>query len=445
VKELPLVMRAAWGGAVATAAVVVVMVVVAGAAGVSEWDIREHLASMTPYEWAGSGGAITPYTPPFGCELLSLYLVARHGSRYPTSKNIKAFDKLAELLARHSGEVTQPWMVGWRNPFQDDDQGLLSQRGIDEHVGLGKRFAARFKSAVLPYRPNLVSFTSSQSPRTAQSAGAFGQGMLPSWAPIAVLSESTTKDLVLRFFQNCQRYQVEVATNPAATAEARAFLDARRAVIAKRISARTGLPFDEVAAKDMIEAMWDLCGSEVAALDEIHHWCNVFDPQDVLALEFTDDLDSWWTRGYGYPIDYLIAEPLLKDIVAGMDAASQRRNGTADGRPNARLRFAHAETVLPFAALLGLFRDAEPLVANWTDEQIAARKWRFGSVAPLGSSIAFALYGCSGTPYVELLHNEMSTLLPGCNGLRLCPLAQFKSIFADVLAIDWDKLCSVPK
>ena len=87
-------------------------------------------------------------------------------------------------------------------------------------------------------------------------------------------------------------------------------------------------------------------------------------------------------KGYGNSLNYRMGVPLLEDIVQSMEKAITAKEGThththlkgqcwklyllyfilllAEKRvpgsyEKARLRFAHAETVLPFTCLLGLF------------------------------------------------------------------------------------------
>jgi hypothetical protein len=271
----------------------------------------------------------------------------------------------------------------------------------------------------------------------------------PELVPIASLSESGSQDFVLRFFDNCPRYTREVKQGSAAMAESNAYLAKVTPAIAKRVAEKTGLPAAELLKPGIVSAMWSACQSEFNVLGDLSRWCSVFEEEDVLALEYVDDLDCFYTRGPGIPIAYLDSAPLLTDIVAHMDSAVK---ATESQQPYVRasLRFGHAETVLPFSALLGLFHEDAPLTANMSAAAIAARKWRFGTVSPMAANVQLALYRC-GTdrqPFVELLHNEVPVNVPNCsnsNGSKLCSFTDFKTLFKSILSLDWDSLCERKK
>ena len=49
----------------------------------------------------------------------------------------------------------------------------------------------------------------------------------------------------------------------------------------------------------------------------------------------------------------------------------------------------------------GLFKDKVPLYANYTTEQIRARKWRTSVFAPFAANVAFLLYKSAEEYYVR--------------------------------------------
>lgn len=254
------------------------------------------------------------------------------------------------------------------------------------------------------------------------------------------------EDRLLRFFDACQSYVHKVKRAPWARAEAAKHVERHAEEIARRVSLRTGVDPAALSA-DTIRAMWLGCRAEVATFDKSDGWCTVFSRRDVELLEFADDLSAYYIKGHGHPLSVQCAQPLLADIVRHMDAVGGSHGG---GTESGYLRFAHAETLLPLVALMGFYVDERPLTAEWSDEEIANRKWRTAEISPLAGNVAFAQYKCkSGDKgedeqrYVEFLHNEIVKPIPGCdeNANGLCPLDSFKRIYKDVLDIDWNKLC----
>lgn len=407
----------------------------------SAWDVRSFLGDLTPYAYSYVD---KPYTPPEGCSLISYDLVSRHGSRYPTPPRTKNCLDFGALLQKYRDSLTSQWLRDWRCPVSLDDAGLLAHRGVYELSAIGSRAAKRFARALLPYNPNNVSITSSFVSRTSQSAAVYGRSVIGVWAdtvPLAVMSESFAYDYALRCYDLCPAYTQESLENPAAAKQSELYLRMVELDIAKRVSSKTGLPLD-VVIENLVDKIWDACRTEAMLFDDISHICSLFAQTDAEELEFVADLLSWWRRGYGVEIDTLVAAPLLVDVVRGMDASAA---GYAKGESyvRSRLRFTHAETLLPFMSMLGLFQDEMPLLANMTKAQIAARKWRVSMISPMSSSLAFALYQCTGQPEpaVELLHKEATVTLPSCGGQRLCPLSQFKKMYAAPLLLDWQSRC----
>lgn len=103
--------------------------------------------------------------------------------------------------------------------------------------------------------------------------------------------------------------------------------------------------------------MWTACTLELSILNDQKHFCSLFSEDAVRVMNYYDDLVAYWEKGYGYDIDYTIACPLMQNFVGSiMQVISSPVDDYAE---HANLRFAHAETVMPFLAyvwLLSCFR-----------------------------------------------------------------------------------------
>lgn len=125
----------------------------------SGWDIRGHLSTMTPYKYAATGSNST-YAAPAGCTLVSVDLVARHGSRFPTPRTIGTIKSLEAFVRAHNSTLNLPWMRGWVSPFRIEDEGRLSQMGAQEHYDLGRHFRQMFPGIVQDCDATKVRFRS---------------------------------------------------------------------------------------------------------------------------------------------------------------------------------------------------------------------------------------------------------------------------------------------
>ena len=424
-----------------------------------KWDLRGHLSSMTPYKYAKTG-ARDMYVPPVGCELVSVDLVARHGSRFPTLRTTGRIKSLEAFVRSHNATLTMPWMRNWTSPFFVQDEGKLSPMGIQEHRNLGKHFSRMFPSILRHCNLTKAHYTSTfvtnllpththikyiyththtnnpQKPRTGHSGTSFGEGAGCGSNVVPKAPNVGEEDRLLRFFDACPKYVAKVKNTAWARAEAEKYFALHTEEIARRIGRKIGVA-PKVLDSETIRTMWLACRAEVATFDKSDGWCTVFSQRDVRLLEFRDDMEAFYIKGHGHPLSNLCAQPLLADIAKHMDVVAGR-----NGSPPGYFRFAHAETLLPLMALLGFYNESTPPTAMWGDAEVTNRKWRTAEVAPLAGNVAFVQYKCGGNRFVELMHNEVVKAIPGCDGSeRLCPIKRFKEIFRNILGMDWNAAC----
>jgi hypothetical protein len=87
----------------------------------------------------------------------------------------------------------------------------------------------------------------------------------------------------------------------------------------------------------------------------------------------------------------------------------------------AKLRFTHAEIIIPFAQRLGLPRasTAVPAADTYTYRN---NPWRGEQIAPLAANVQWAVYANGGTLLVKMYYNEKETDFPGvCESARYIP------------------------
>eukprot|EP01128_Nolandella_sp_AFSM9_P011998 TRINITY_DN8879_c0_g1_i1.p1 TRINITY_DN8879_c0_g1~~TRINITY_DN8879_c0_g1_i1.p1 ORF type:complete len:507 (-),score=109.19 TRINITY_DN8879_c0_g1_i1:192-1712(-) len=409
--------------------------------------LSKNLGSKSPYHTKYGGGGDGGGGE---CEPAYLQLVARHGTRNPTQGDQNRFIKLAEFLSSLSEEEVNPefeWVREWVNPYAVEDAGQLVEAGEREHYELGKRFAERFPSLFPPvYTPSRVKIQTTVVPRASQSGNAFAYASLGqqkghigdlSYQPYWSYSQTEALDDTLRFFAICPAYKAE-KIDP--VPEMLKYREKAFPIIAKNLSSRMGINATLLSDPELLKTIFRACAFEVAQEKEVSQWCSVFTEEDIEAFEFIDDLESYYQKGYGLAINYGIACPLLKELT---DNVYGFHKGSAD-LPNqlVKLNFAHAETIMPLIALLGLHNDA-PGVMRWNSTQsvIRNRKWKTSQFSPFAGNIAFLLYRCGSDFQVRVLVNEVEVKLPKCDSV-MCPLGQFLEEYGSSKC-EFDKLCSL--
>ncbi|PPS07245.1 hypothetical protein GOBAR_AA13385 [Gossypium barbadense] len=195
---------------------------------------------------------------------------------------------------------------------------------------------------------------------------------------------------------------------------------------------------------------------ESSLLDITDQACSLFSPTEVALLEWTDDIQMFMVKGYGKSLNYRMGVPLLKDVLQSMSEAinADEDNQVPGSYEKARLRFAHAETVVPFSCLLGLFLEGSDFERIQKEEPLdlppkppQKRNWRGSIVAPFAGNNMLVLYSCpansSSKYFVQVLHNEHPIPMPGCGGTDFCPFQVFKDKIVEPHFIhNYDTLCN---
>lgn len=153
------------------------------------------------------------------------------------------------------------------------------------------------------------------------------------------------------------------------------------------------------------------------------------------------DMEDFYEKGPSYAGQdetYRIAQPLLDDFFASIDER------VAGGDTAATFRFAHAETIMPFAALIGAPGSTQQAPAVENPQSVAdvynyqKNEWRGESVTPMAANIQWDVATRDGidpetgkayTPLIRMLYNEEEVAFGGTNtltrGLSSCtPVAE---------------------
>nr|GMD57517.1 multiple inositol polyphosphate phosphatase 1-like [Ipomoea batatas] len=436
------------------------------------FDVRKHLCTVSRYgivkDILSEESIIAPEIPE-QCTPVHINLLARHGTRAPTKKKIVELDALANRLEvllkdakeeRKSLEKVPAWLHAWKSPWKGKRTGgQLIAEGEDELYNLGIRIRQLFPDLFNEeYHPDVYTIKASQIPRASASAVAFGMGLFSGRGKLgpgrnqafAVISESRASDIILRFHDCCQSYKgFRKSQHPTVDKLKEPVLNE----ITQGLMKKYGLNF----TRQDISSLWFLCKQEASLFNITDQACSLFSPSEVSLLEWTDDLELFIVKGYGNKLNYRMGVPLLEDVLQSMEQAIKaKEEGYAPGSyEKARLRFAHAETLLPFSCLIGLFLEESEFERIQREEALPLppkppqkRNWRGSVVTPFGGNNMLVLYSCptkeSSKYYVHVLHNEHPIPMAGCNGSAFCPFEVFKNrIAAPHLKHDYNTLCDV--
>ncbi|XP_050210441.1 uncharacterized protein LOC126660804 [Mercurialis annua] len=455
--------------AAAITSVILWLSVVAHSVADQSFNLRQHLSTVSTYGAVKDvvTNSVEESNLAEGCVPIHLNLVARHGTRSPTKKRIKELDQLASHLEElirdaEDHQLSLPklpaWLRGWQSPWKGKLKGgELISKGEKELYDLGIRTRERFPNLFKQeYHPDVYPIKATQVARASASAVAFGIGLFSDKGSLgpgnhrafSVISESRASDIMLRFHDCCENYKAfRKSQEPAVDKLKEPILDEITAALVSRY----GLSFTR---KDT-SSLWFLCKQEASLLNMTNQACSLFNSSEVALLGWTDDLEVFLLKGYGKSINYHMGVPLLKDVFHSMEQAikAHEEKHAPGSYEKARLRFAHAETLIPFSCLLGLFLDESEFQKIQRDQPLELpprpphnRNWWGSIVAPFAGNNMLVLHSCpadSSSKYlVQVLHNEHPIPMPGCNNSEFCPFEVFKEkIVAPHIKHEFYALC----
>jgi len=267
-----------------------------------------------------------------------------------------------------------------------------------------------------------------------EQKGEIGPG---NYQPIYSFSESKGRDNKLRFFEECKKYK-ELEESSAYTMDKKAYQDRYFPKIAKNITNIIGAEDHWKVTEKDVTLIMEMCSAEYNMNNTRDRFCSLFSQEDFESIELYYDIGAYHTMGYGWDLSYQIACPLVSDIIGKME---RKINGSDNSK--AFLRFAHAETIVPLLARMGLFKD--PFQISWnTDSQLLKdRKWKTSHFATFASNVAFALYRCPTDYKVEVSINEGQIAFEKCNNEIFCSFSQFRNMFDFIHKCDFDNICDI--
>ncbi|XP_061491361.1 multiple inositol polyphosphate phosphatase 1 [Rhineura floridana] len=400
--------------------------------------------------------------PAASCTPLHLNAVLRHGTRFPTRKQIQKLGSLHSLIQlRSNGSAgTCPAadrLARWTMWFQPDMDGKLAPRGRRDMEMLAGRLASRFPSLLAPNRR--FAFVSSSKHRCVDSSAAFreglGQALYGQQRQVtternAMMTEVTEiNDKLMRFFDLCEKFVKCIEDNNTAMHEVDAFKEGpEMRKIVGNIANTLCLPVNDLNA-DLVQVAFFTCSFGLAVKGITSPWCSLFSKEDAKALEYLNDLKQYWKRAYGYDINSRSSCILFQDIFKHLDQAVTESKSSKPISSPVILQFGHAETLQPLLALMGYFKDKEPLKAHNYHRQMH-RKFRSGCIVPYASNLLFVLYHCDQATSpeeeykIQILLNENLLQFPH-SGETVSLYTNLKNHYKDLLEnCHFSEVCDLP-
>jgi hypothetical protein len=380
----------------------------------------DYLGTKTLYPTPADKLSPVPsgYTPAF------INYVGRHGARHLT-KEVKS-EFAYKLLSRadSAGNLTSEGKRLWKmiNALQEIEKGhtkFISAEGRDELSGIGKRMAAQYGQLFIDNAK--LNITVTKEGRTTQSAGAFLKGLSANNKRFSQ-SGPTADDVDLRFFDASPAYDKFLESDAVGKLQDDLAKQLRLAELAKAFTEKIFRPAfnGKIPEDDQFYLVNDVFGYVTIVYglqQEIRDAGMTFAELDFSSFFTCDHLEALsefssaaedLKKGPALDLNGIqvrVAVPLLVNFIKTSDEF------TATGHYVAQLRFAHAETIAPFAALLSLD------VADKTASGAANIKkvWMASKVMGMGANIEWIFYQKQGGGdyLVKILHNEREVHVDG--------------------------------
>ncbi|WP_414171484.1 histidine-type phosphatase [Clavibacter tessellarius] len=418
---------------------------------------RPHYSSKTPYAPQGRPPTSRP-RPPASCRCTRSRSRATARARCRASSTTRSPRRCGSRRARgrpHDARADA-------RPGGREAHGREQEARLREPHRPGRRPAPRHRQPGRPATPSLfaevdagsdtIALESSGEARATASGKAFATGLTSADPLLAShLPKDIAKDPDTLYFHKSAAnadYQA-YEDGPAVTAAVEAITDQPRShEVARRTLERIYTPafVDRLAAgsyhfvdggdgkttvDDEVDAAMMLYNLYIIAPDMADEVSVDFDryvtSADAEWFAYLLDAEDFYSKGpafQGSDITYRMATPLLDDFLDSMDA---RLAGSSTA---ATFRFAHAETIIPFAALLGLPGSTQPVTPE-APYDYATNAWRGETVTPMAANVQWDVYrAADGRAIVRMLYDERAIpFRAGC-----APVAA-GSLFYDVAEV----------
>jgi multiple inositol-polyphosphate phosphatase/2,3-bisphosphoglycerate 3-phosphatase len=360
---------------------------------------------------------------PDGYRAVFVNYVGRHGARHLTKAPAASY--IYKLLATaDSAKALSPLgqqlrkMVLALEKVEKGNTKSISAEGAAELMGIASRLYQN-NTTVFANKPKLT-ITVTKEVRTRQSADAFLKGLQPLLKNQTII-EQGINDTTLRFYDLAPAY-LDFEKNGSwqkIMDDLKDYLsipEVNNRVTARFFSSDFNRSLKPANRNDFVNDLFGFATIVYSLQQEIKQagfnaqdlsFQNFFTCAELATLSHVDIAEDFFLKGPGTDangIQVKIAAPLLVDFLKTTGDYVAGKNVSAN------LRFSHAETISPFAALLNLNASNQ----TGTYIQLINKNWESGKVIPLSANVQWILYkNKAGNYLLRCLLNEKDAAIPG--------------------------------
>mgnify|MGYP005905144831 FL=1 len=336
--------------------------------------------------------------------------LGRHGARFPTSG--KALDKAkkALILGQQENRLTTDGkiLLSTLQHLSDSFEGQwgkLSVLGELEQKGIAGRMMRHYPQ--LFSNSAKVEAIATYVPRCINSMDAFLTRLMQDNPSLRIQrNEGRQYDDILRFFDLNKSY-VNYKNNGDWLSIYEAFVRNKisSASILKKFFIEPERETDE-EAEEVVMALFSIAAilPDTGLLTNLD---DLFTMEEWRSYWQTQNLRQYMSKSsapVGRMLPVAISWPLLSDFIYTTDEVIKGKSDNA-----ANFRFAHAETVIPFVALMGI-ENTDVQISN---PDSVSRYWKDYEISPMAANVQWIFYHDKARGvWVKILLNEKEAKLP---------------------------------
>uniref|UniRef100_A0A1B6GTD8 Multiple inositol polyphosphate phosphatase 1 n=2 Tax=Cuerna arida TaxID=1464854 RepID=A0A1B6GTD8_9HEMI len=395
-----------------------------------------NFATKTAYEHAYNKRGISAVPD---CKPVQLWLVARHGTRWPGADNIPEFQELNQIknhiISNYNSNKGSLCLQdienlkAWTFTLTPEMGDMLTVQGKQDLYFMGRRLRSYFPELLSNsvYSPEKFVFRHTDTPRTKESAEYFAKGIfgLTIDEPSPQLPDAIADDPLIYRYDNCPTWEGESGD---AKQEQKKFKKGEfMNRVIYNVSRRLG--FDYNLTQDNVKTIYDGCRYQKAwNVTGTSPWCAAFSKDELEVMEYSEDLKAYYKSGPGKSMNLRLACPLVKDMFTRFSNVENRPEGD---NPIGVFYFSHATMVNMLSARLSLTKDI-PLTADNFPQQ-HRRQFRTSRIIPFAGNVLAVLYNCSRGETLQTIIYQVEDIVryDGCS-VGLCEWNYLKQLFSFV-------------